>query len=86
MKPVNFSSASVNQKQFWIEIRLDVSRKQGPTHIGPDLDPNGLILKVFLIFFCYFSEKGHFQFRNFIYLEMLMEDGLDPYWPFTLPT
>ena len=58
-KPVNSSSASVNQKQFWIEIRLDVSRKQGQTHIGPDLDPNCLILKVFLIF-C-FSEKGHFE-------------------------
>ena len=40
---------------------LDVSRKEGPTHIGPDLDPNCLILKVFLIFFCYFSEKGHFE-------------------------
>ena len=53
-KPVNSSSASVNQTQFWIEIRLDVSRKQGPTHIGPDLDPNGLILKVFLIFFVIF--------------------------------
>ena len=26
------------------------------------------------------------QFRHFIYLEMLMEDGLDPYWPNTLPT
>ena len=55
-KPVNSSSASVNQKQFWIEIRLDVSRKQGPKHIRPDLDPNCLILNVFLIF-CYFSEK-----------------------------
>ena len=61
----NYLSASVNQKQFWIEIRLDVSRKQfgsksGPTHIAPNLDPNCLILKVFLIFF-YFSEKGHFE-------------------------
>ena len=62
-KPVNSSSASINQKQFWIEIRLDVSRKQGPKHIGPDLDPNCLVLKVhvFLVFFCYFSEKGHFE-------------------------
>ena len=60
-KPVNSSSASVNQKQFWIEIRHDVSRKQGPTHIGPDLDQIGLILKVFLIFFYYFSEQGHFE-------------------------
>ena len=59
--PVNSSSASVNQKQFWIEIRLDVSRKQGPKHIGPDLDPNCLKLKVFLIFLGYFSEKGHFE-------------------------
>ena len=59
-KPVNFSSASVNQKQFWIEIRFDVSRKQVPKHIAPDLDQNCLILKVFLIF-CYFSEKGHFE-------------------------
>ena len=49
--------AGVNQKQFWIEIRLDVSRKQGPTHIGPYLDPNGLILKVFLIFFVIFLKK-----------------------------
>ena len=55
-KPVNSSSASVNQRQFWIEIRLDVSRKQGPKHIGPDLDPNCLILNVFLIYFD-FSEK-----------------------------
>ena len=60
-KPVNSSSASVNQKQFWFEIRLDVSRKQGPKHIGPDLDPNGLILKVFLIFLLSFSEKCHFE-------------------------
>ena len=60
MKPVNSSSASVNQKQFWIEIRLDVSRKLGPKHIGPDLNPNCLILNVLLIF-CYFSEKGHFE-------------------------
>ena len=60
-KPVNSSSASVNQKQFWIEIRFDVSRKKGPTHIGPDLDPNGLILKVLLICFCYFSKKGLFE-------------------------
>ena len=60
-EPVNSLSASVNQKQFWTEIRLDVSRKQfgsrsGPTHIGSDLDPN-----CFLDFFCYFSEKGHFE-------------------------
>ena len=59
--PVNSPSACVNQKQFWIEIRFGVSRKQGPTHIGRDLDRNGLILKVFLIFFCYFSEKGQFE-------------------------
>ena len=60
-KPVSSSSASVNEIQFWIEIRLDVSREQDPTHIGPNLDPNCLILKVFLIFFHYFSEKGHFE-------------------------
>ena len=60
-KPVNSSSASVNQKQFWIEIRLDVSRKQGPTHIGPDLDPNCLNLKVFLFVFVIFLKKGHFE-------------------------
>ena len=58
-KPVNSSSASVNQKQFWIEIRLDVFRKQGPKHIGPDLDPNCLILSI--PDFCYISEKGHFE-------------------------
>ena len=59
-KPVNSLSASVNQNQFWIETRLDVSRKQfgsrsGPTHTGPDLDPNLLMLKVFLFcFVCFF--------------------------------
>ena len=56
-KPGYSSSASVNQKQFLIEIRLDVSRKQGPTHIGPDLDSNGLILKVYLISFIIFLKK-----------------------------
>ena len=50
-KPVNSLSASVNQNQFWLEVRLDVSRKKfgsrsGPTHIGTYLDPNCLILKV----------------------------------------
>ena len=58
-EPVNYLSASVNPKQFWIEIRLDVSCKQfgsrlGPTHVGPDLDPNCLILKVFLMFLLFF--------------------------------
>ena len=47
----------VSTKQFWIEIRLDVSRKQGPTHIEPDLDPSCLILKVFLICFVIFLKK-----------------------------
>ena len=46
-----------NRLLFWIEIRLDVFRKQGPTHIGPDLDPNGLILKVLLIFLLFFLKK-----------------------------
>ena len=127
-----FSQTGPNTHWTW-------SRKQGPTHIGPDLDPNSLILKVFLIFFVIFLQKvtlkkirrRHFwkviqiypackdlfflswflifvilrsaiiytfkswtlqrllafcQFRHFIYLEMLMEDGLDPYWPITLST
>ena len=61
-KPVNSLSASVNQNQFWIKIRLDVSRIQfgsrsGPAHIGPDLDPKCLVLKVFLIFFVIFLKK-----------------------------
>ena len=60
-KPVNSSAASVNQTQFWVEIRLDVSRKQGPKHIGPDLDPNCLILRVFLIFLVIFLKKGHLE-------------------------
>ena len=55
-KPVNSQP-----KQFWIEIRLDVPCKQGPTHIGPDLDPNCLMLKAFQIFFVIVLKKGHFE-------------------------
>ena len=55
-KPDNSLSASVNQEQFWIEIRLDVSRKQ----FGSRSDLIWIQL-VFLIFLYNFSEKGHFE-------------------------
>ena len=36
-------SASVNQKQFWIEIRLDVSRKQFRPRSGPTITSSEFI-------------------------------------------
>ena len=60
-KPVNSSFASVNQNSFGSRSGLTFRANRVPKHIGPDLDPNGLILKVFLICFVIFSEKGHFE-------------------------
>ena len=62
-KPVNSSFASVNQNSFGSRSGFTFLANTYvlPTHIGPDLDPNCLILKAFLIVFCYFSEKGHFE-------------------------
>ena len=36
-------SASVNQQQFWIEIRLDVSRKQFRPRLGPTITSSEFI-------------------------------------------
>ena len=36
-------SASVNQKQFWIEIRLDISRKQFRPRSGPTITSSEFI-------------------------------------------
>ena len=51
------------KNSFGSRSGLDVSCKQfgsrsGPTHIGPDLDPNCLMLKVFMIFFVIFLKKA----------------------------
>ena len=62
MPQVNSSSASVNQNTFGSRSGLTFLEKQGPTHIGPDLDPNCLMLKVFLVFFFVIVlKKGHFE-------------------------
>ena len=66
-KPVNSLSASVNQKQFWIEIRLDVSRKQFQDQAqqsyrtwsgSKQFDTEGISD---WFFFAIFLKKGHFE-------------------------
>ena len=59
-KPANSLSASVNQKQFLIEIWLDVSRKQFGSRSGPTITSGSELFDTegsFDCFFFNFSEK-----------------------------